>query len=114
MARIVTIQPEAFVDNVWVNKAGEIVEGKKLPYPFHVAEDGGLVEDQDFWQGDPYRVLGFQNDEDVQRVDLWWADAVKDPESIVGRFPVMVPKGGGVYTYTLKVESVQVREVSGR
>jgi hypothetical protein len=113
MARIITIQPEAFVDNVWVGKEGKIVEGKKLPYPFHVDAETGNVENQDFWQGDPVRVLGFQDDEDVQRINLWWAEvAVTDPERVVGKFPVMLQSDGTIYTYTVKVESVSVREVS--
>lgn len=110
--KIISIQPAEFVDNVWVNKDGNIVEGKKLPYPFHVNEDGD-VKNQDFWQGDPARVVGFQNDEDVQRVDVRWSDVVADPELAVGKFPIMVGPDG-IYTYTVAIESVSVREVSGR
>lgn len=108
--KIITIQPESFVDNVWVNKTGEIVEGKKLPYPFHVTEDG-TVEGQDFWQGDPTGVIGFQRNADVQRVDLWWKDAVQNSDAIIGMFPVMTQDGGPPYAYTIAIESVQVREV---
>lgn len=110
MPKIITIQPEAFVDNVWVNEDGQVVEGKKLPYPFHVKEDGS-VDRQDFWRGDPEAVVGFQADVNVQSVDLWWEDAVKDPDAIVGMFPVMIEKGKGFYTYTVAIESVQVFEV---
>ena len=109
--KIISIQPEAFVDNVWVNEEGKIVEGKKLPYPFHVLEDGE-VDNQQFRQGDPARVLGFQNDEDVQKIDVWWADVVTDPELAVGKFPVMQESNGNIYTYTVAIESVSVREVT--
>lgn len=107
--KIITIQPAAFVDNVWAGKDGSIVEGKKLPYPFHVNEDG-TVESQDFWRGDPAAVIGFQNVADVQKVDLWWADAVANPMEITGKFPVMVTDKGKIYTYTLAIESISVRE----
>lgn len=109
--KTITIQPESFVDNVWVGKAGDLVEGKKLPYPFHVSEDG-KVQDQDFWQGDPSACLGFQRDEDVQQIDLWWSDAVENPDSIVGMFPVFTQVGGPLYTYTVAIESIEVREVA--
>lgn len=108
--KIITIQPEAFTDNVWVDKDGSIAEGKKLPYPFHVNEDGTVAQ-QDFWQGDPTGVVGFQRDAEVQQVDLWWRDAVKQPDLIVGMFPVMTQEGGPLYTYTIAIESVQVHEV---
>lgn len=117
--RIITIQPEPVVDNMWVddnpNAKSPIIFGEQTPYPIHIAEDG-KVEDQDFWQGDPFAIVGFQKEEDVQKVDLWWADVVNNPESAVGMFPVFVQRkdkqGTGLYTYTVKVESVSVREVA--
>lgn len=108
--KIISIQPAQFTDNVWVHSDGAIVEGKKTPYPFAVLEDGS-VDGQDFWRGDPAGIVGFQNDENVQKVDLWWADAAKDPDSIVGKFAVMRTSDGGMYTYTLAIESVAVHEV---
>lgn len=114
MTRIITIQPEAVTDNVWATDDGRIVEGKRLPYPFHVRAEDGRVERQDFWQGDPYSVIGFQNRVDVQHVDLWWAEAAADPNKIVGKFPVMTERDGGPYTYTVAIESVSVREERAR
>lgn len=113
MSRTITIQPEAFTDNVWVGKTGEIVEGKKLPYPFHIAEDGKVLR-QEFWNGDPSGIVGFQRDVEVQKVDLWWADAAKNPEQAVGMFPVFTQTGGTLYTYTVAIESVSVHEETAR
>lgn len=112
--KIISIQPEPVVDNIWGIKGGGIEFGTQLPYPFHIIAETGDVDDQEFWNGDPYRVIGFQDDAEVQRVNLYWEDAAKAPDSIVGRFPVMVTKNGGMYTYAVKIESVQVQEVSGR
>jgi hypothetical protein len=109
--KLIQIQPEPVIDNIWGLKEGRIAFGEQLPYPFAVKENGD-VDGQDFWQGDPAVVVGFQNDEEIQRVDLWWHDAVKDPQSIVGKFPVMRTDKGRLYTYTVKIESVQVFEVS--
>lgn len=112
MSTVISIQPAQFTYNVWVGRAGDIVEGKKSPYPFHVDAATGDVRDQDFWKGDPYRVVGFQNDVGVQRVDLWWEQAARNPDSIVGKFPVMLEKGIGLYTYVLPIESVITNEVA--
>lgn len=109
--KVITIQCEQFTDNVWVGKGGNIVEGKKLPYPYHIDIDGKVL-DQHFWQGDPYSVVGFQRQADVQMIDLWWDAVVKDPQSAVGMYPVFTEKGKGLYSYRLAVESVEVREVA--
>jgi hypothetical protein len=114
--KAIKIQPEIVTDNIWVDHhAGPgqspLIFGERQPYPFLVTEDG-FVLDQDFWRGDPERIVGFQNDEEIQRIDVWWSDVVKDPELAVGKFPVMVEKGQGLYTYTVAVESAEAVEVS--
>jgi hypothetical protein len=108
--KIIQIQPEAFLDDVRISADKQLVEMKKLPYPFAVREDGS-VDGQDFWRGDPAAVLGFQNDEEAQQINVWWSDVVADPELAVGRFPVMREDNGTIYTYAVKIESVQVFEV---
>jgi hypothetical protein len=108
--KIIQIQPEAFLDDVRISADKQLVEMKKLPYPFAVREDGE-VDGQDFWRGDPAAVLGFQNDEEVQQINVWWSDVVADPELAVGKFPVMREENGNIYTYTVAIESVQVFEV---
>lgn len=107
MNTTITIQPAEFIDNVWVGKTGKIVEGKKMPYPFHIDASTGDVLHQDFWQGDPYRCIGFQSRVDVQHVDLWWPDAAADPSKIEGMYAVFVKERGGMYTYTLPIESAK-------
>jgi hypothetical protein len=106
MAKIITLQPGQVPDAT--TKDGHKLY--RLPYPFQVGEDG-MVGDQDFWRGDPSAVLGFQDDVDVQRVNLHWEDVVKDPQAAVGKFPVMISRGGGMYTYTVAIGSASVREV---
>lgn len=111
--KVITIQPEPVVDNMWVdnnpNAKSPIIFGERLPYPFHIDAATGDVLDQEFWKGDPLRVVGFQKDEEIQTVNLWWADAAADPDKIVGMFPVMVGPEG-LYTYTVKIESVDIIE----
>jgi hypothetical protein len=108
--KLIQIQPEPVIDNIWGLREGKIAFGERVPYPFAVKENGE-VDGQDFWRGDPAAVLGFQNDEEVQRIDVWWSDVVSDPELAVGKFPVMIEESGNIYTYTVKIESVQVFEV---
>jgi hypothetical protein len=114
--KIITLQPSPVTDNLWAGADGSLVEGTKLPYPFHVNESGD-VQRQDFWRGDPKAVIGFQDDPNVQKVDLWWDDVVADPQLAVGKYPVMVQdkpnsKGTHMYTYVIAIESVEVREAS--
>jgi hypothetical protein len=108
--KIITIQPGQITDNIWVGRDESIVEGQMTPYPFSVDAATGDVEDQNFWKGDPKRVVGFQAYVDRQQVDLWWEDAAKTPDLIVGMFPVMVGPDG-LYTYTIAIESIEITEV---
>lgn len=102
---IITLQPSSFTDQI----TSDGTELTKLPYPFHVEAATGDIQRQDFWRGDPFRVIGFQNDPHVQHVDLWWDDVAKDPQSAVGKYPVTVKQGGGMAGWSLAIESVTVQ-----
>lgn len=65
-----------------------------MPYPFHVDAETGNVGYQDLWNGDPFRVVGFQKEAHVQKVDLFWHAAAANPKQIVGMFPVMLDTTG--------------------
>lgn len=108
--RVLTVQPSSFIDNLWSMPSGEVVEGTRLPYPLHVLEDG-LVLRQDFWKGDPWRVIGFAARVDVHRIDLTWEAAWAEPERAIGMYLVTAAKGGGMGTWQLAVQSVTEAEV---
>jgi hypothetical protein len=98
--RVLSIQPARFTNG-------------SLPYPFIINPDhtpdsaeGGNVLDQDFWRGDPYHLIGFQAQRDVQTVDLYAHDFFTEPQRAVGMYPVFVEAGAGIYTYTLPITSV--------
>ena len=80
---------------------------KVLPYPYHI-EENGIVGSQEFWKGDPARLLGFQNG-NVQRIVLtardWWQGA---PEAAQGLHPVFVTTDGDMWAETRPVTSVSV------
>jgi len=58
-----------------------------LPYPYFI-EKGGLISRQDFWQGNPYKLLGFSKKPKAGSIDLTFKDFWKKPGECVGMFPV--------------------------
>lgn len=104
--KLIKLQPSEFVDQI---RDGH--EMTKLPYPFYVHEDGS-VDNQDLWQGDPARVIGFAADLAVQQVDLWWEDAVADPQRAVGMYIVSVSDKGSMGAHVNAVSSVDVIETT--
>lgn len=102
---IITLQPAPRTDHI----TADGTELTQLPYPFHVAADG-TVQRQDFWHGNPKSVVGFAHDPSVQRVDLWWDDAVKDPQQAVGKYVVTRDDKGGMAVHVIAIESVTVTE----
>lgn len=82
----------------------------RQPYPFHI-EEGGAVQRQDFWCGEPSHLIGFQRHADVQHVDLtadeWFAQS---PDAAVGMWPVFTDAGGGMWNLRQPVESVTEME----
>lgn len=73
---------------VWRLQNGTLDSGV-LPYPFYVLEDGTVCE-QDFWRGEPARLIGFAADPATQTIDLYrhqWVSG--DRQGVVGMYPVM-------------------------
>lgn len=104
--KIITLQPSPRVDQI-TEDGRELTQ---LPYPFHVAESGD-IDRQDFWRGSPLEVLGFANRLDVQRVDLWWDDALGDPQQAVGKYIVTQDADGTIGTHECAVSRVEVHEL---
>ena len=70
----------------------------------------GRVQRQDFWAGKVSRVIGFVADPFRQEIDLWWAEAWKDPQKAVGMYVITMDRNGGMATHMTAVESMSVRE----
>lgn len=66
--------------------------GSRMPYPFY-ADSEGFIQQQDFWAGEVFKVIGFQNHPSVQTVDLFWYK-VKDVSEIIGKYLVTMDKAG--------------------
>jgi hypothetical protein len=78
----------------------------KLPYPFHVNQDGE-IQRQDVWRGHPLRVCGFAADPHRREIDLRWEDAVTDPQRAVGMHLVTADSEGGMATHLSAIASVR-------
>ncbi len=53
------------------------------------------------------RLLGFQDEADVQRVNLFTDDWRKDPKSALGKFPVFSRGEAGIFCMTIPVTIVR-------
>ncbi|HWT40480.1 MAG TPA: hypothetical protein VN081_04430 [Dongiaceae bacterium] len=85
-----------------------------LPYPYYV-DEAGLVGRQDFWQGNPYRLIGF-NDKPVsgemnvaQFIQNQTSDTPIPAEDMmlgIGNYGVFSTKDNNWFTMTEPFESV--------
>jgi hypothetical protein len=103
---VTRIQMAPVIDSI--SDDGEHV-GSRLPYPYYV-DDEGFVQMQDFWNGEVFKVVGFQNHPAVQTIDLWWYK-VQEPAEIIGKYLVTMDKGGTWSTWpTAVVEAEKLEE----
>jgi len=98
--RIFRVQRHGWID--WITEDAHAMT--KRPYPLYVDEEG-KVQNQDLWEGDPFGVIGFQNDLACQTIDLTWRDAVADPEQVVGTYLVTCDDKGNWAVYETAVEA---------
>lgn len=109
MARLVRLQPAARIDNI--TDDGHV--GYQLPYPFYVAEDGS-IQNQEFWQGTATAVIGFQKDLARQTIDLFWREAVLNPELTLGMYLVTTDRHGTWGTHGTAIEGASTFEESDK
>lgn len=83
-----------------------------LPYPFHIDTETGDVGRQEFWRGQPRRLIGFQRG-DVQYVVLTRQDWVLNPHSAVGLRPVFVDDDGGMWSHTGEITEISIHPEEG-
>lgn len=103
MSKIYRIQPSEHVDHITEDGS----ELTKLPYPFFVDEEGKIGR-QDFWRGEHAQVIGFQKDLAVQKIDLWWRDALEDPQQVVGMYLVTADSKGDWFSHSFAVRDIAV------
>lgn len=106
MKKVVTIQRAAQVDGLYEDGTPRY----QLPHPVHV-DHKGMICQQDFWQGRLHRVIGFQDNVRVKRIDLWWEDVCIDPTRAIGKYLVCSDSKGNWFVFETGVESSQHAEV---
>lgn len=107
MESYLTLQPSARVDHI----TGDGRELTQLPYPFHVDAHGEILR-QDFWRGNPVRVIGFQKRVDVQRIDRTWHEIWERPELAVNMYAVTADERGKFSTQTMAIQSCTAHDGS--
>lgn len=95
----------ALTRRVWSIQQGALPTGK-LPYPFFIDEDG-LVGRQDFWRGQPFRLVGFVAVGADYEIALTVQNWLTAPESAVGMEPVMEDEDGSWATFPGVIEQVR-------
>lgn len=104
--RAFVVQTAAFTDQL----TSDGHQLTKRPYPIVASEDDGMVRGWVSLPDAPFRVIGFMRDPAVQQIDLWWADAVKDPSRAVGMYLVTSNKAGGWGIHDTAVERFEAIE----
>lgn len=105
--KIITLQPAAGTDQI----TEDGTELQQLPYPFHVFAEDGSIDRQDFWMGDPLRVIGFAEKLDRRQIDLRWRDAARNPQRAVGMYVVTQDQSGGMAVHLSAIAKVEVHEL---
>lgn len=74
-----------------------LVEGTvEAPHPYNINRDG-TVRDQEFWQGDPIQLVGFQASLDSYTVDVHLDPFIANPELARGCYAVFVRSNGTLF-----------------
>src|SRR6185295_16822279 len=87
--------------------SGEVFIGRQLPYPYHIAPDGSVLQ-QSLWQGNIAKLIGFQRNIEVQRVDLFWESFdYLAPHHAQGMYPVFVDYKGTMFSFETPVDTIK-------
>lgn len=81
--------------------------GDPKPYPFFITPDGN-VERQDFWRGNPERLLGFSDLAFSDVVKVTVGKAFKKPELAVGMYPIFKDSNGIKMYYSSAVKTAEI------
>lgn len=77
----------------------------KLPYPYFISSDGSVGR-QDFWKGEPLKLVGFAPHPSKQVTCLELKEFLKRPKLCIGLYPVFEFSDGQWYTFKDPIESV--------
>lgn len=92
---------EIFIAKIQLNKLPSGVS----PYPYFIEENGDVGR-QDFWKGNPLKLLGFSDTREVGKILLSFEDFRKELWLAIELFPVFINSDGTWMTEQNHVESV--------
>lgn len=104
-------QPFENTQVTWVEIQQAVRDDDSTPLPF-TFDQHGFVGNQDFWRGDPWRLIGFTADPDQHVIDLQREEFLAEPERAVGMHPVLMDRKRAWATWKGAVETVKVREMT--
>lgn len=102
--RILFMQQAPVIDGLH----DDFTSRSRLPYPLY-ADPNGMIQQQSFWQGKIYKVIGFQNDPIVQHVDLFWWQ-VKEAQDVIGKYLVTSDSDGNWSSWPTAVVEAEFQE----
>lgn len=80
-----------------------------MPYPFFIEPDGSVGK-QEFWKGDPAKLIGFAKRIDRHEITLPFAKFWKQPGRCLGMYPVFADSKDEWSTYGDVIASIDVDE----
>ena len=80
-----------------------------LPYPYFIDAKTAEVGRQDFWKGEPLRLICFAKKGETKGA-LTFAEFLKNHKKCIGLYPVFAHKDGEWYTYKDPIATVSVKE----
>ena len=95
---IITIQPK-------------MRKNKTLPYPYFIDAKDGKVGRQDFWKGEPWKLIGFdinQKDHGESGKSITLKQFLADPKLCIGMYPIFANKSDQFYTYADPIASFKI------
>lgn len=78
-----------------------------LPYPYFISEDGSVGR-QDFWKGNPKKLIGFSAEPEAGSIDLSVEELFRDAWNAQGLYAVFENEDGEWVTQTTAIESAKV------
>jgi hypothetical protein len=90
----------------WVQIQQAVRDDDSTPLPLTI-DQNGYVGNQDFWRGDPWRLIGFTADPDEHVIDLQREEFLAEPGRAVGMHPVFMDRKRAWSTWKGAVETVE-------
>lgn len=79
-----------------------------LPYPYFINKNDGKIGRQDYWKGNPYRLIGFNDEPKAGDISLSFSQFKENPKLAINKYPVFSSKDDEWVTHTNPIESIDI------